>query len=83
MSTEQMQNTNMDGQENTAAEADVSMERYLTFRSDGTTMGVSTDYVIEILTDQIITEIPMVPEFIKYRESSICAARLCRLSICG
>ena len=64
MSTEQMQNTNMDGQENTAAEADVSMERYLTFRSDGTTMGVSTDYVIEILTDQIITEIPMVPEFI-------------------
>ena len=36
MSTEQMQNTNMDGQENAAPEADMSMERYLTFRSDGT-----------------------------------------------
>ena len=65
MSTEQMQNTNMDAQENGAPEADISMERYLTFRSDGTTMGVSTDYVIEILTDQMITEIPMVPNFIK------------------
>lgn len=65
MSTEQIQNTNMDAQENGAPEADISMERYLTFRSDGTTMGVSTDYVIEILTDQMITEIPMVPNFIK------------------
>lgn len=65
MSTEQMQNTNTGGRKNAAAETDVSMERYLTFRSDGTTMGVSTDYVIEILTDQIITEIPMVPDFIK------------------
>lgn len=65
MSMEQIQNTNMDGQENGVPEADVSMERYLTFRSDGATMGVSTNYVIEILTDQIITEIPMVPNFIK------------------
>ena len=65
MSMEQMQNTNMDGQENGVPESDVSMERYLTFHSDGVTMGVSTNYVIEILTDQIITEIPMVPNFIK------------------
>ena len=65
MSMEQMQNTNMDGQENGVPESDVSMERYLTFHSDGVTMGVSTNYVIEILTDQIITGIPMVPNFIK------------------
>lgn len=65
MSMEQIQNTNMDDQDVAVPEADVPMERYLTFRSDGTTMGVSTDYVIEILTDQIITEIPMVPNFIK------------------
>ena len=65
MSTEQMQNTNLDDQDMMTPEADIPMERYLTFRSDGTTMGVSTDYVIEILTDQMITEIPMVPNFIK------------------
>ncbi|MCI8376693.1 MAG: chemotaxis protein CheW [Lachnospiraceae bacterium] len=65
MSTEQMQNTNLDDQDMMTPEADIPMERYLTFRSDGTTMGVSTDYVIEILTDQMITEIPMVPDFIK------------------
>ena len=65
MSMEQIQNTHMDGQENGVPEADVSMERYLTFRSDGATMGVSTNYVIEILTDQIITELPMVPDYIK------------------
>lgn len=65
MSTEQMQNTNIEDQETVGAEADIPMERYLTFRSDNTTIGVSTNYVIEILTDQIITEIPMVPNFIK------------------
>lgn len=65
MSTEQMENTNMEGQEAAAVEADLPMERYLTFRSDGATMGVSTNYVIEILTDQTITELPMVPGYIK------------------
>ncbi len=65
MSTEQMQNTNIEDQETVGAEADIPMERYLTFRSDNTTIGVSTNYVIEILTDQTITELPMVPGFIK------------------
>jgi len=48
MSTEQMQNTN--NGENVTAEADVSTERYLTFRADGITLGVSTENVIEIIT---------------------------------
>lgn len=65
MSTEQMQNTNMEEQEMAAVGADLPMERYLTFRSDGTMMGVSTNYVIEILTDQTITKLPMVPSYIK------------------
>lgn len=65
MSTEQLQNTNIEEQEAVTTEADIPMERYLTFRSDGTTMGVSTNYVIEILTDQTITELPMVPDYIK------------------
>ena len=63
MSTEQMQNTN--NGENVTAEADVSTERYLTFRADGITLGVSTENVIEIITDHSITELPMVPDFIK------------------
>lgn len=63
MSTEQMQNTN--NGENVTAEADVSTERYLTFRADGITLGVSTANVIEIITDHSITELPMVPDFIK------------------
>ena len=60
MSTEQMQNTN--NGENVTAEADVSTERYLTFRADGITLGVSTENVIEIITDHSITELP---DFIK------------------
>ena len=63
MSTEQMQNTN--NGENVTADADVSTERYLTFRADGITLGVSTENVIEIITDHSITELPMVPDFIK------------------
>ena len=63
MSTEQMQNTN--NGENVTAEADVSTERYLTIRADGITLGVSTENVIEIITDHSITELPMVPDFIK------------------
>ena len=63
MSTDQMQNTN--NGENVTAEADVSTERYLTFRADGITLGVSTENVIEIITDHSITELPMVPDFIK------------------
>ena len=63
MSTEQMQNTNME--EYVVAETDVSTERYLTFRADGVTLGVSTENVIEIITDHSITELPMVPDYIK------------------
>lgn len=65
MSTEQMQNTSTEGQDEVIMEAEIPMERYLTFRSDNTIIGVSTNYVIEILTDQTITELPMVPGFIK------------------
>lgn len=42
-----------------------STERFLTFSSDGLTIGVSTDYVIEIITNHTITPIPLVPDYIK------------------
>ena len=43
----------------------VSTERFLTFMSDGLTIGISTDYVIEIITNHAITMIPLVPGYVK------------------
>ncbi len=62
MQTEQIENNNT---ENKDQAADIPTERYLTFRTDGITMGVSTNYVIEILTDNLITELPRVPDYIR------------------
>lgn len=42
-----------------------STERFLTFSSDGLTIGVSTDYVIEIITNHTITPLPLVPDYVK------------------
>lgn len=43
----------------------VSTERFLTFTSDGLTIGISTDYVTEIITNHSITVLPLVPEYVK------------------
>ena len=55
--------------ENTAVnenpEVSVSTERFLTFSSNGLNIGVSTNYVIEILTNHIITVLPLVPDYVK------------------
>ncbi len=42
-----------------------STERFLTFTCDGLNIGVSTNYVIEIITDHTITMIPLVPDYLK------------------
>ena len=42
------------------AEAPVSTERFLTFSSNGLNIGVSTNYVIEIITNHSITMLPLV-----------------------
>ena len=47
------------------AEAPVSTERFLTFSSDGLNIGVSTNYVIEIITNHAITMVPLVPDYVK------------------
>lgn len=39
--------------------------RYLTFVSDGLTFGVSTEHVIEIITNYMIRPLPMVPDFVR------------------
>lgn len=43
----------------------VSTERFLTFSSDGLTIGVSTNYVTEIITNHAITMLPLVPGYVK------------------
>lgn len=45
-------------------EAPASTERFLTFSSNGLTIGVSTNYVIEIITDHAITMLPLVPNYV-------------------
>jgi purine-binding chemotaxis protein CheW len=42
-----------------------TLERFLTFVSDGLTYGVSTNFVMEIITNHTITPLPMVPDFVK------------------
>lgn len=40
-------------------------ERFLTFVSDGLVFGVSTENVIEIITNYMIRPLPMVPDYIR------------------
>lgn len=42
-----------------------AMERYLTFHTDNLIFGVSTNYIIEIITNHVITAMPMMPNFVK------------------
>lgn len=42
-----------------------TMERYLTFHTDNLIFGVSTNYIIEIITNHVITSIPMMPGYVK------------------
>ncbi len=42
-----------------------SIERFLTFVSDNIIFGVSTNNMVEIITNQAICALPMVPDYIK------------------
>ncbi|MGC6173004.1 chemotaxis protein CheW [Lacrimispora sp. 38-1] len=63
-------NTAMDGADNLSHDDFISgateaMERYLTFRTDNLIFGVSTNYIIEIITNHVITAMPMMPNYVK------------------
>ena len=62
MSADTQKNTQVGIPEN---EAPASTERFLTFTCDGLNIGVSTNYVIEIITDHSITMLPLVPDYLK------------------
>ncbi len=59
--------TAMDGDNLTDFNSDSTeaMERYLTFRTDNLIFGVSTNYIIEIITNHVITAMPMMPNYVK------------------
>lgn len=44
--------------------AEVAVDKYLIFVTDGLMMGVNAEYVVEIITNHMITPLPMVPGFV-------------------
>lgn len=60
MSAATIENTTFDG----TLEGAASTERFLTFSSNGLNIGVSTNYVIEIITNHMITMLPLVPDYV-------------------
>ena len=63
MSADTLENTTV--QEVMEGDAHVSTERFLTFSSNGLNIGVSTNYVIEIITNHSITMLPLAPDDVK------------------
>lgn len=60
MSADTVENTTFDE----ILEENASTERFLTFSSNGLNIGVSTNYVIEIITNHMITKLPLVPDYV-------------------
>lgn len=46
-------------------EDEENMVRFLIFVSDGINIAVSTEYVVEIITNHTVTALPMVPEYVR------------------
>ena len=47
------------------AKAEIVTEKYLLFVSDGLLFGTKAEYVVEIITNHIITPLPLVPSYIR------------------
>lgn len=63
MSAATLENTTLHGA--LEEEAPVSTERFLIFSSSELNIGVSTNYVIEIITNHSVTMLPQVPDYVK------------------
>lgn len=44
---------------------EANTEKYLIFLTDGLKFGIAAEYVMEIITNHVITRLPMVPGFIR------------------
>lgn len=47
------------------AQPEVQLEKYLQFLSDGLLFGVSSQYVMEIITNHTVTHLPLVPDYVQ------------------
>jgi len=61
----QEMNTQAANSEEAIKEEPKNLQRCLTFESGDLIMYMSTDYVTEIITDQYITTLPLVPDYVK------------------
>ncbi len=50
---------------NNQTEDVINAQKFLIFKTDGLKMGVDAEFVVEILTDQTVTFLPMMPEFVR------------------
>lgn len=62
--TEVFMQNDFDDDEAVETTDNANIERYLTFVSDGLLYAIDTSYVTEIITNHVITTLPMVPSYI-------------------
>ena len=62
--TEEFMQNDFDDDQAVEATDNANIERYLTFISDGLLYAIDTSYVTEIITNHMITTLPMVPSYI-------------------
>ena len=86
MSTEEMVSAASEQLENTGVSDEIS-QKYLTFISDGLDFGIKASYISEILTNQHITILPLLPSYISCYQNSLTGGefqeRCCREYCCS
>ena len=61
--TEEMQREASGSAEDSTAE--IATRKFLTFRTDNLLFGVEAENVVEIITNHVITQVPMVPAYVR------------------
>lgn len=51
--------------EDESVQQEILLQKYLLFLSDGLLFGVSSEYVMEIITNHTITHLPLVPDYVQ------------------
>lgn len=55
----------MDEADVNAEREEIPMKKFLAFNSDGMLLGIDVEYMEEIITNYMITRLPMVPDYIR------------------
>lgn len=56
---------NADGAQQEGGAAETASEKYLLFTADSLLFGSKAEYVVEIITNHVITPLPLVPDYIR------------------